>query len=119
LCRYDCNYFIEYFALDLIVENGECKGVIALCLEDGTIHRFAALSNSRTKIGGTSLVEYRNEPISLHPPPPPGRQLPDHQDVKANKGKGVEAGKRVWRLGKTYEASASLSGTSRTVIEIA
>jgi hypothetical protein len=71
LCRYDCNYFIEYFALDLIVENGECKGVIALCLEDGTIHRFAALSNSRavrTKCRGTFLVEFRNEPF---PPPPP------------------------------------------------
>lgn len=38
--RYDCHFFVEYFALDLIVENGECKGVMALCLEDGTIHRF-------------------------------------------------------------------------------
>ena len=38
--RYDCNYFIEYFALDLIMENDVCKGVIAICLEDGTIHRF-------------------------------------------------------------------------------
>ena len=37
--RYDCNYFIEYFALDLLMEDGECRGVIALCLEDGTIHR--------------------------------------------------------------------------------
>jgi len=40
--RYDCNYFIEYFALDLLMEEGECRGVIALCLEDGTIHRFRA-----------------------------------------------------------------------------
>merc|ERR1712029_868867 len=31
--RYDCNYFIEYFALDLLMEDGECRGVIALCLE--------------------------------------------------------------------------------------
>jgi len=38
--KYDTNYFIEYFALDLIMEDGECRGVIALCLEDGTIHRF-------------------------------------------------------------------------------
>jgi len=37
---YDTAYFIEYFALDLIMEDGECKGVIALCLEDGSIHRF-------------------------------------------------------------------------------
>merc|ERR1712232_342365 len=38
--RYDCKFFIEYFALDLIMEGNECRGVIALCLEDGTIHRF-------------------------------------------------------------------------------
>ena len=33
-------FFIEYFALDLIMKNGECKGVIAWNLTDGTIHRF-------------------------------------------------------------------------------
>jgi len=38
--RYDADFFIEYFALDLIMEGGECRGVIALCMEDGSIHRF-------------------------------------------------------------------------------
>ena len=38
--KYDADFFIEYFALDLIMENGVCRGVIALCLEDGSIHRF-------------------------------------------------------------------------------
>jgi succinate dehydrogenase / fumarate reductase flavoprotein subunit len=38
--RYDADFFIEYFALDLIMENGACRGVIALCMEDGSIHRF-------------------------------------------------------------------------------
>ncbi|EIE88610.1 hypothetical protein G6F46_009840 [Rhizopus delemar] len=38
--RHSTNYFIEYFALDLIMEDGECKGVIALNMEDGTLHRF-------------------------------------------------------------------------------
>jgi len=38
--KYDADFFIEYFALDLIMENGECRGVIALCMEDGSIHRF-------------------------------------------------------------------------------
>uniref|UniRef100_A0A1B0B4C6 Succinate dehydrogenase [ubiquinone] flavoprotein subunit, mitochondrial n=1 Tax=Glossina palpalis gambiensis TaxID=67801 RepID=A0A1B0B4C6_9MUSC len=41
---YDCNYFVEYFALDLLFENNECRGVIALNLEDGTLHRFRARS---------------------------------------------------------------------------
>jgi succinate dehydrogenase / fumarate reductase, flavoprotein subunit len=38
--KYDADFFIEYFALDLIMENGVCRGVIALCMEDGSIHRF-------------------------------------------------------------------------------
>ncbi|XP_046672595.1 succinate dehydrogenase [ubiquinone] flavoprotein subunit, mitochondrial-like isoform X1 [Homalodisca vitripennis] len=49
--RYDCNYFIEYFALDLLMEGGECRGVIALCLEDGSIHRFRA-KNTVLATGG-------------------------------------------------------------------
>ncbi len=40
--KYDADFYIEYFALDLIMEGGVCKGVIALCMEDGTIHRFRA-----------------------------------------------------------------------------
>ncbi|KAH6565177.1 hypothetical protein BASA60_010007 [Batrachochytrium salamandrivorans] len=38
--RHDTTFFIEYFALDLIMENGECRGVIAINMEDGTLHRF-------------------------------------------------------------------------------
>jgi len=40
--KYDADFFIEYFALDLIMEDGACRGVIAMCLDDGTIHRFRA-----------------------------------------------------------------------------
>jgi succinate dehydrogenase / fumarate reductase flavoprotein subunit len=36
-------FFIEYFAIDLIMdEEGRCRGVIALKMDDGTIHRFRA-----------------------------------------------------------------------------
>ena len=38
--KYSADFYIEYFALDLIMEDGVCKGVIALCMEDGSIHRF-------------------------------------------------------------------------------
>lgn len=38
--RHNTNYFIEYFAIDLIMEDGQCKGVIAYNQEDGTLHRF-------------------------------------------------------------------------------
>ena len=40
--RHSAEFFIEYFALDLIMEEGECRGVVALCMEDGTLHRFRA-----------------------------------------------------------------------------
>ncbi|PWN97013.1 succinate dehydrogenase [Tilletiopsis washingtonensis] len=40
--RHNTNFFIEYFALDLIMEDGACVGVMALNMEDGTIHRFRA-----------------------------------------------------------------------------
>jgi len=38
--RYNTEFFIEYFAIDLIMEDGRCRGVICLKLDDGTIHRF-------------------------------------------------------------------------------
>ena len=42
--RYNANFFIEYFALDLIISpvDGSCVGLIAWNLDDGTIHRFNA-----------------------------------------------------------------------------
>jgi len=39
----DAEFYIEYFAIDLIMsEDGQCQGVVAWCLEDGTIHVFNA-----------------------------------------------------------------------------
>ncbi len=41
--KHDAEFFIEYFALDLIMDDeGVCRGVMAWCLEDGSIHRFRA-----------------------------------------------------------------------------
>ncbi|CAH1650241.1 succinate:quinone oxidoreductase, FAD binding protein [Hyphomicrobiales bacterium] len=41
--RNNTEFFIEYFAIDLIMdEEGRCRGVIALKLDDGTLHRFRA-----------------------------------------------------------------------------
>jgi succinate dehydrogenase / fumarate reductase, flavoprotein subunit len=44
--KYDADFFIEYFAIDLIMEHGAagpvCRGVIALNMADGTLHRFRA-----------------------------------------------------------------------------
>ncbi|ANU07813.1 succinate dehydrogenase flavoprotein subunit [Paraurantiacibacter namhicola] len=38
--KYDADFFIEYFAIDLIMNKGRCVGVIAICMDDGSIHRF-------------------------------------------------------------------------------
>ncbi|QLP98716.1 MAG: succinate dehydrogenase flavoprotein subunit [Rhodoblastus sp.] len=41
--RYNTEFFIEYFALDLIMDDeGRCRGVVCLKMDDGTIHRFRA-----------------------------------------------------------------------------
>jgi len=40
--KHSTDFFIEYFALDLIMEGGACRGVTAWKLDDGTIHRFRA-----------------------------------------------------------------------------
>jgi succinate dehydrogenase / fumarate reductase flavoprotein subunit len=40
--KHDAEFFVEYFAIDLLMEEGACVGVVAWCLEDGTIHRFRA-----------------------------------------------------------------------------
>jgi len=41
--KHSCQFFVEYFALDLIMdEDGSCRGVMAWNLDDGTLHRFRA-----------------------------------------------------------------------------
>ncbi len=41
--RYDTDFFIEYFALDLLIDNdGVCRGVMAWDLATGQMHRFRA-----------------------------------------------------------------------------
>jgi succinate dehydrogenase / fumarate reductase flavoprotein subunit len=41
--KHDAEFYVEYFAIDLIMDqDGACRGVVALNLDDGTIHRFRA-----------------------------------------------------------------------------
>ena len=40
--KHSAQFFIEYFALDLIMEDGECRGVIAIDMASGEIHRYRA-----------------------------------------------------------------------------
>jgi succinate dehydrogenase (ubiquinone) flavoprotein subunit len=50
--KHNTQFFVEYFALDLIMDSeGNCQGVIALNMEDGTLHRFRA-TNTILATGG-------------------------------------------------------------------
>jgi len=40
--KHKAKFFIEFFTLDLIMEDGACRGVVAWNLDDGTLHRFRA-----------------------------------------------------------------------------
>ncbi|HTC52711.1 MAG TPA: succinate dehydrogenase flavoprotein subunit [Steroidobacteraceae bacterium] len=40
--RHEATFFVEYFAIDLMMENGECRGVVALDMNEGQLHRFRA-----------------------------------------------------------------------------
>jgi len=40
--RHRATFFIEYFAIDLMMQDGECRGVVALDLAEGKLHRFRA-----------------------------------------------------------------------------
>ena len=40
--KHEVEFFVEYVALDLIMDEGACRGVVAWCLEDGSMHRFRA-----------------------------------------------------------------------------
>ncbi|MEQ1531066.1 MAG: FAD-binding protein, partial [Methylococcales bacterium] len=40
--KHKAEFFVEYIALDLIMQDGECRGVLAWCLDDGSLHLFKA-----------------------------------------------------------------------------
>src|ERR1700731_576173 len=42
--KHSATFFVEYFAIDLIMEEGVCRGVVALDMTEGKLHRFRAHS---------------------------------------------------------------------------
>ncbi|KII74593.1 Succinate dehydrogenase [ubiquinone] flavoprotein subunit B, mitochondrial [Thelohanellus kitauei] len=55
--RFDCEYFIEYFVLDLLMDGPRCVGAIAMALEDGSFHVFNA-KNTIIATGGAGRVYF-------------------------------------------------------------
>ncbi len=125
--KHSATFFIEYFALDLIMENGVCRGVVAIDMTDGKLHRFRAHStilatggygrayfsctsaHSCTGDGGGMVLRaglplQDMEFVQFHPSGIYGCRLSDHRR-RARRG----------RLPHQFEAaSASWSATRRT-----
>jgi len=38
--KHKAEFFVEYIVLDLIMQDGECRGILAWCLDDGSLHLF-------------------------------------------------------------------------------
>jgi succinate dehydrogenase / fumarate reductase flavoprotein subunit len=53
--KHEAEFFIEYVVLDLIMEEGVCRGVLAWCLDDGALHVFKAhtvvLATGQSRLG--------------------------------------------------------------------
>ncbi|GAB7354284.1 hypothetical protein MBLNU459_g4808t1 [Dothideomycetes sp. NU459] len=70
--RHNTNFFIEYFALDLLMVDGKCVGVLCLSMEDGTLHRIFA-RNTILATGGfgrayfSCLANQDMEFVQFHP----------------------------------------------------
>ncbi len=56
--RHAAEFFIEYFAIDLIMDrDGACRGIVALSLEDGSVHQFRA-KKTILATGGYGRIYY-------------------------------------------------------------
>ncbi|OAF72043.1 hypothetical protein A3Q56_00174 [Intoshia linei] len=55
--KYETKYFIEHFALNLLMSNGRCNGVITMNMEDGNFHRIRA-NNTVIATGGYGRVYF-------------------------------------------------------------
>ena len=63
--RHAAEFFIEYFAIDLIMDDeGRCRGVIALNMADGTLHRSAPIRPSSRLAAMAAPISPAHPPIS-------------------------------------------------------
>ena len=68
---------VEYFAIDLIMDaEGACVGVLAMCLEDGTLHRYATQSCHILKDTISSWTILTNSSV--------GQECPIHSDTQVS-----------------------------------
>ena len=126
--RHAAEFFIEYFAIDLIMDqDGGCRGVVALKLDDGTLHRFCAkktilatggygprlstCTSAHTCTGDGNAMVLRAglplEDMEFCPIPPDRRLRCGRADYRRRAWRG-------WLPHQRRTASALWSGTLRT-----
>ncbi|KAF7634949.1 hypothetical protein Mgra_00005693 [Meloidogyne graminicola] len=64
--QYNCQYFVEYFAIDLLMDNDRCVGVIAMNLEDGSIHRDGTAMVSRAGLCNSDMEFVQFHPTGIY-----------------------------------------------------
>ena len=125
--RHSAEFFIEYFALDLIMDEGVCRGVVALCLEDGSIHRFRAKKTIVATGGYGRILFLLHRSAHLHGrrqcaraargPAAPGygvRAVPSHRRLRRGRAHHRGRARRGRLSHQLGRASASWSATRRT-----
>jgi hypothetical protein len=66
---YNCIFFVEYFLLDLIMDDqGNCRGCMVMSIADGTIHRIRA-NNTILATGGNFTIQVAVELTKAALPP--------------------------------------------------
>ena len=56
--KHGCDYYIEYFVLDLLMVDGACCGVVAWCLEDGKLHVFKSKKTILARTINHEKIQY-------------------------------------------------------------
>src|SRR6202040_955805 len=118
--RHSAEFYIEFFAIDLIMDDqGTCRGVIALKLDDGTLHRFkaqttilatggygrayASWTSAHTCTRGRGATACRCRTWSSSSSPPPGSTARAAWSPRARAAKAA--------ISSTPKASVSWSAT--------
>ena len=125
--RHSAEFFIEYFAIDLIMDDdGRCRGVVAINLDDGTIHRFSAqmtilatggygrvyvsCTGAHTQTGdGNAMVLRAGLPLAGHGI----RAVPSDRRLRRRRADHRRRARRRRLSGQFRRASASWSATRR------
>jgi succinate dehydrogenase (ubiquinone) flavoprotein subunit len=113
--RHETEYFIEYFALDLIMDaDGACVGVMAMNMEDGSLHRFRC-KNTVLATGGYGRAWY--SATSAHTCTGDGGAMVARAGLPPRLFQAYRAGVDTWRTLQAEGADTSGDGFRQQMLE--